>query len=272
MANVLVGQYVQGQSVFHTLDPRTKVMSIFSFMVAILFVDDVVGYVTAALIVAGAVVASRIPLRFFFKGLRPMLFFLLVLVMFHIVFSQGQQPLFTLGWFTVYVEGIKSGMEMLVRIVLLVVMASILTLTTKPLDLSFALAKLWQPLERLHLPVQQISLMVSLALRFIPTLLQEAEKIIEAQKARGATFADKNLFKRVYLYVPVLIPLIISSLQRAEQLTDAIDSRAYGTGAKRTTYRTLQYTRLDYMMLVLFAGFIVLLVGDSVLEAWFLRR
>ena len=260
ISNVIMGQYVQRDSIFHSLDPRTKLICIFIFMISIFWVHNFSSYVLAAMIVLACLLLSKIPFKFFINGLRPIFIILIFIFVFHLFSATGGEVIYKYGYLTLYQEGLTEGIKMVIRIILLVLITSLLTLTTKPLDLAHGLERILKPLEITKLPVEQFSLMISITLRFIPTLLSEAEKIIEAQKARGADFEHKNPVKRLYNYIPIIVPLLVASVKRAENLSYAIDARAYGNGRGRTKYQALKYNRTDYMAFSLFSLFFLLLI------------
>ncbi|MBK3495191.1 energy-coupling factor transporter transmembrane protein EcfT [Viridibacillus sp. YIM B01967] len=245
--NVLVGQFVETSSVFHRLDPRSKLISIFCIVIAFFLIDNAAGYLLAGLFVFGCITLSHIPWRIFLKGLKPILFILSFTIVYHILFTKGENLLFHYGILSIYIEGIISGSRLVVRIILLVLITSLLTLTTKPLELAYGFEVLCKPLKKLRFPVEQFSLMLAITLRFIPTIVMELDKIIEAQKARGVNFEDKSLMKKVLSYIPIIVPLLFTSINRAENLANAIDARAYGDGSGRTRYKTLRFETRDYI-------------------------
>ncbi|PSL46859.1 energy-coupling factor transport system permease protein [Salsuginibacillus halophilus] len=260
MGSVLIGQYIRGSSVIHLLDPRAKLISIFVLMFAILWIDTALGYAAAAVVTAAMLYIARIPFKTFLRSLRPMIIILSFLALAHAIVTPGTTPLFSFGWLSVYPEGIINAVEMVVRIILLVTIASILTLTTKPLEVTQGLEQLLSPLQRFKLPIEQFAFMASLTLRFIPTLLLEAEKIMEAQKARGVSFQQKNPWKRLKSYIPIMLPLLTSAVQRAGRLTDALEARGYQPGAKRTRSRQFVYKQLDYGAFTIFGAVSAMLV------------
>lgn len=261
---VLVGQYVETLSIFHRLDPRTKIVSIMILMLSFLMLETGTSYVVGTIFVFGILLMSRIPFRFFWQGLRPILFILLFTFLYNLVFTQGT-VLWSWSFIEVTVEGLHDGIRFVWRIILLILLASMLTLTTKPLDIAYGLEKLLAPLSKLGMPVEQFSLMIVIAIRFIPTIKQELDRILLAQKARGYDLTALSPPKRIFAYVPIIIPLLFTTIQRAEQMSYAIDARAYGNGKGRTSYRTLQFQFIDYqvggMTLLLGAILLVLKIG-----------
>ncbi|WP_136605324.1 energy-coupling factor transporter transmembrane component T family protein [Paenibacillus dokdonensis] len=262
MANtVLIGQYIETHSIFHRLDPRTKIISITMMMLSFLMLETSLSYLIATIFVIGFLMISKIPARVIWRGLKPILLILMFTFLYHVIFTKG-----TVIWSWLFVEiseeGLQNGTRFVWRIILLVLLASLLTLTTKPLTLAYGLEKLLSPLSKLHVPVEQFSLMIVIAIRFIPTIVQELERILLAQKARGFDMTTLPLAKRMLSYIPILVPLLFTTIQRAEQLTYAIDARAYGNGKGRTSYKQLKFQKMDYQagVIVMFFALTLLLL------------
>lgn len=259
--NVLIGQYVETHSAFHRMDPRTKLVSIFIIMLSFLMLETGISYVFASLFVFSMLMLSKISARVFWRGIKPLLFILMFTFLYNVMFTKGT-VIWSWSFIELTLEGLLNGIRFVWRIVLLVLLASILTFTTKPLTLSYGLEKLLSPLSKLNVPVEQFSLMIVIAIRFIPTIVQELDRILLAQKARGLDLADLPLPKRMLSYIPILVPLLFTTIQRAEQLTNAIDARAYGNGKRRTNYIQLKLLSLDYIAggIVIFFALILLLL------------
>lgn len=246
--SILIGQYVETQSLFHRLDPRTKIICIFVIMLSFLTLDSMTSYLFASFIIFIVLLLSNIPLSTFLKNLKPILFILSFTFVYHLMMTEG-----TIIWSWLFIditkEGIFQGIYFVWRILLLVLVASFLTLTTKPLSLAAGLETLLAPLAKLHVPVEQLSLMIVIAIRFIPTILEELHRILLAQKARGYDIRTLPFPKRMFAYIPILVPLLFTTIQRAEQLTFAIDARAYGNGKNRTHYIKLQFQKIDFQII-----------------------
>lgn len=253
--SILVGQYVETHSVLHRLDPRAKLVSMVILMLSFLMLETATSYVIATLFVFGILWLSKIPIRFVWRGLRPILFILMITFLYHVVFTKGT-ILWSWSFIEVTEEGLRGGMRLVWRIILLILLASLLTLTTKPLDLAYGLEKLLSPLAKLGVPVEQFSLMIVIAIRFIPTIKEELERILLAQKARGYDLTALSLRRRIFAYIPIIIPLLFTTIQRAEQLSYAIDARAYGNGKGRTSFKLLKLQYMDYLV-----GGIALILG-----------
>ncbi|WP_391206420.1 energy-coupling factor transporter transmembrane component T family protein [Psychrobacillus sp. L4] len=245
-STVLIGQYMETNSMYHRLDPRTKILCIFMIMLSFLTLETGTSYAVATLFVFGILFLSNVPFHVFGRGLKPLFFILMFTFLYNALLTKG-----TIIWswsiMDVTWEGLENGMRYVGRIILLILLASVLTLTTKPLDLARGLEKLLAPFSKLNVPVEQFSLMIVIAIRFIPTILQELDRILLAQKARGYDMSALSLPKRIYAYIPIIIPLLFTTIQRAEQLTYAIDARAYGKGKGRTQYKQLQFQKIDYI-------------------------
>lgn len=248
MANhVLIGQYVETHSLLHRLDPRTKLVGIFVIMLSFLLLKSLLSYVIATSFVAALLILSKIPAHLVWRGIKPIFFILSFTFIYHVIFTKGT-VIWSWSFFELTREGLQNGIRFVWRIVLLVLLASVLTFTTKPLTLAHGLEKLLSPLSKLNVPVEQFSLMIVIAIRFIPTIQEELERILLAQKARGLDIPSLSLPKRVKSYIPIVVPLLITTIQRAEQLTYAIDARAYGDGRGRIRYKQLEFRQIDYQV------------------------
>lgn len=246
--SVLIGQYFDTASIIHRLDPRSKIICIAVIMLSFITLETITSYIVATLLVLLLLRISNVPLTVFLKGLKPILFILSFTFLYHLFLTKGN---IILSWAFVHItsDGIIQGFHFVWRIILLVLVASFLTLTTKPLSLAVGLEKLLMPLSKLNIPVEQLSLMIVIAIRFIPTILQELDRILLAQRARGYDVRKLPVYKRLFAYIPMLIPLLFTIVQRAEQLTYAIDARAYGNGKDRTRYIKLQFQKIDYQII-----------------------
>lgn len=258
---VLIGQYIETHSVFHRLDPRIKLISLLILMLSFIGLHTGISYLIASVFVIGLVYLTRIPIVVFWRGLKPLWIILLFTFAYHLLFTQGH-IIWSWGWLEITTEGLQNGGRFVWRIVLLILLASILTLTTQPLTLAYGLQKLMSPLSKLNVPVEQFSLMIVIAIRFIPTILEELERILLAQKARGYDITTLRFPQRILAYIPILVPLLFTIVQRAEHLSDAIDARAYGNGKGRTSYRQLHLQSIDYIVIgiaIVFAVSLLLL-------------
>ncbi|NIK76852.1 energy-coupling factor transport system permease protein [Paenibacillus castaneae] len=265
MANaVVLGQYWETNSIIHLLDPRTKILGLIIIMLSFLMLDTFISYAVATLFLIGILLLTNIPFHVLGKSLKPILFILMFTFVYNVLFTKGN-VIWSWLFIEVTTEGLQIGIRFVWRLILLILLASILTLTTKPLSLADGLIKLLAPLSKLNVPVEQFSLMIVIAIRFIPTILQELDRILLAHKARGYDMISLSLPKRIFAYIPILIPLLFTLIQRAEQLSYAIDARAYGNGKGRTTYKQLKFAQIDLqaggIVIVLTASLLLLKIG-----------
>lgn len=254
--NIVFGEYINKKSILHHLDPRIKLIGSFSFIFSFLFVDSFLGYFIAGLLVMLLTLLSKIPLYQFLKSLKYLLYILIFSAIFHIISQQNGKIIFQFGKYAIYESGLISAYKMLFKIVFLLIFSSLLTLTTKPFDIALALETLLKPLKKLGLPIQDFSIMLSITLRFIPTVLQEVNTIKMAQQARGENFDTKNPFKKLYQYSMILFPLLVSVIQKVEHLTLAMEARAYSSGMERNNFYKLKLKKIDYI-----AGVIIFLIS-----------
>ncbi|NGQ97216.1 energy-coupling factor transporter transmembrane protein EcfT [Brevibacillus sp. SYP-B805] len=258
--NVAIGQYVPGDSFVHRLDPRSKLLFVVFFALLVFLANNPLTYAILLLFLAIAVAASQIPASFLVNGLKPVWFILLFTVLLHLLMTKGGTVLFRWGWLSIEEEGVRQAIYVSLRLGLLVLGGSLLTLTTSPIDLTDGMERLFSPLKRVGVPVHEIALMLSIALRFIPTLLEETDKIMKAQMARGADLETGHMLKRAKNIIPVVIPLFISAFRRAEELALAMEARGYRGGEGRTRLRQLAFSWRDGVLAGL-AVVMVLLLG-----------
>lgn len=254
--DVTFGQYYPVQSFVHRLDPRLKLLLLIAYIVMIFVADSFYSLALCALLLIIAVIASRVPFGSVLRSVKGIIFLLLFTSVLNIFFHTGERLLWHWGIINIYEEGLIFAAFLMVRLFLLVMGSAILTLTTTPVALTDGFESLLFPLTLIKIPVHVLALIMSIALRFIPTLIDETNRIISAQKARGADFESGNIFKRIKAIIPVLIPLIISAFRRAEELGDAMDARCYSSDTKRTKYKKLRFGWRDAIG-VLFAGILI---------------
>ncbi len=259
MDRLILGQYVPGDSFVHKLDPRTKLISSVWFIMLIFLASGFTSYGLLAAVVLTAAYTSEIPISYYINGLKPLTFLILITVLLQLFFSPGDVILFELGWLQITQEGLINAIKIIIRFVLIIFMSTILTLTTTPLEIADGIEYLLNPLKRFKIPVQEIALVLSIALRFVPTLVQETEKIMNAQKSRGVDFNDGSVIERMKKIVPLLIPLFISSIDRADQLATAMTARGYQGGEHRSKLRELLWSPIDYLTFGLFTILTIIL-------------
>jgi len=251
MDKLIMGRFIPGNSLIHRLDPRTKLISTFYFILIIFLANNWQSYLLLALTAVLAIYLSKIPRGFFIRGLRPMLMLILFTVVLQVFFTTGGRVLVNLGPLSITQWGLINGAFIFARFVLIIFVSTLLTLTTSPLSLSDALENILRPLNAVKFPVHELSLMLSIALRFVPTLMDETEKIMNAQRARGVDFGAGNLIQKMKAIVPLLIPLFVSSFKRADDLSDAMEARGYQGGEGRTRYRKLDWQLRDTLTIIL---------------------
>jgi len=249
---VTIGQYIPRDSPVHRLDPRTKIAAVTILTVAIFVVRDFAGYGLLTLFLLGVVLVSRIPVGYLLRGLRPVLFLLLLTVVLNTFFSGIREGtvVFKLGPLIATREGVIRALFIGYRLVGLVLATSLLTFTTSPMELTDGIERILRPFRRLGVPAHELAMMMTIALRFIPTLLEETEKIIKAQMARGAEFERGNILRRARALVPVLVPLFVSAFRRADELALAMEARCYRGGEHRTRMKQLRFAARDAFALV----------------------
>lgn len=260
LTDITLGQYFPGKSPLHVLDSRTKIINTVLFITAVFFADNYVSYgiVTAFTLVLSLMTA--IPLKMILKSVRPLWVIILLTVIVH-VFNTPGQVAFHLGPFMATEEGIRQGVFMSLRLMLLIIVSSILTFTTSPIALTDGLERLMQPFKRVGLPAHELAMMMTIALRFIPTLLEETDRIMKAQIARGADFSSGNIIKRAKNMVPLLVPLFVSAFRRADDLATAMEARCYRGGENRTRMKELKMTKKDSVAFCVVTMLLLLLAG-----------
>ena len=244
LKDITLGQFFPGNSFIHRLDPRTKLMAVMTYIVALFLCKNYASYGLALLFLVTAVAFSRIRLKALFKGLRTLLIIIIFTAAINMFYTPGE-PLVEFWVLTITKEGIRNAFFLVLRIIMLISGTFLLTYTTSPIDLTDGLESLLSPLKKLRFPVHELAMMMSIALRFIPTLIEETDKIMSAQKARGADFETGNLFNRAKALIPILIPLFISAFRRAEELATAMEARCYHGGKGRTKMKQLRYHSID---------------------------
>ncbi|MBQ2775867.1 MAG: energy-coupling factor transporter transmembrane protein EcfT [Peptococcaceae bacterium] len=244
LGDITIGQYYPADSVLHKLDPRTKILAILVYMVSLFIVNNFYGLLGMMAISILVVTVSKVPIKYFFRGLKMIIFIVLLTVALQMFMTPGE-VIWQWSFLKITKEGIRQAVFMGTRLVLLISITSILTLTTTPIALTDGIERLLKPFQRIGVPAHELAMMMSIALRFIPTLVEETDKIMKAQAARGANFDTGNLIEKVKALVPLLVPLFLSAFQRADELAIAMEARCYHGGTNRTRLKALQYTRKD---------------------------
>ena len=262
LKDITLGQYFPGESVIHRLDPRTKLLLLIAYIVALFTAGDWISYAVVFSFLAAAIAISRIPLKSIVRGMKPLVVILIFTGILNLFFTGGEKVLVEFWGIAITQEGVLRAVFMVLRILLLITCTFLLTYTTSPIALTDGLESLLNPLKVIRLPVHELSMMMCIALRFIPTLIEETDKIMSAQKARGADFESGNLLQRVKALIPILVPLFISAFRRADELATAMECRCYQGGEGRTKMKLLRYSYFD---LVAFCVGAVLIAGVMVL-------
>ena len=265
--DITIGQYYPADSVIHKLDPRTKLVGTIGFIVSVFLFHTFAGYAVATIFLAGMILLSKVPVKFIFKGLKTIFMLLLITIFFNMILTPGE-VVWKLGFIKVTKEGLVLAGTMAIRLVYLVIGSSIMTLTTTPNQLTDGLERLLRPLNKLHVPVHEIAMMMSIALRFIPILTEELEKIMKAQTARGIDFESGGLLKRVKSMVPIIVPLFVAAIRRANDLAMAMESRCYHGGVGRTKLKPLKYEKRDKIAYIVLFVFLAVMIYLSFFSPW----
>ena len=245
LRDVTIGQYLPGDSLLHRLDPRSKINGVLFFMISLFVINNMVGYWLMVICSIALILLSRIPLKYFLKGIKPLLLIIILTVILQALMTPGE-IIWQWKFLHVTKEGLIQALFMGTRLVLLVSITSLLTLTTTPIVLTEGIEKMLNPFKVIGVPAHELAMMMTIALRFIPTLIEETDKIMKAQAARGADFESGNLIKRVNALIPILVPLFLSALKRAEDLATAMEARGYHGGEGRTRLKELHFAGKDY--------------------------
>ena len=267
LKDITLGQYFPGDTLAHKLDPRTKLLVTVLYIVALFTAKSYFAYGLLVLTLVVAVRISRVSVKALFKGLKPVLFIIAFTAVLNLFYTPGRE-IWHFWIFRMTIEGVRAAVTMMLRITLLIMGTFLLTYTTSPIRLTDGLENLLNPLKAIKLPVHELAMMMSIALRFIPTLIEETDKIMKAQMARGADFEDGNLIQKAKSMVPLLIPLFVSAFRRADDLAMAMEARCYSGGEGRTKMKPLRYQGTDRKAYVILIAFLVLVIVARVLLRW----
>lgn len=267
LRDITLGQYYQTDSVIHRLDPRVKLAGTLIFIISLFCINNFCGYLCAAVFLAVVIRLSHVPFRFMIKGMRTILILLLITVLFNLFLTPGEAVV-SFWKLQITKEGIRVAAFMAIRLTMLIIGSSVMTLTTTPNNLTDGMEKAMRPLKIFHLPVHEVAMMMSIALRFIPILLEETDKIMKAQIARGADFESGNIIKKAKAMVPLLVPLFISAFRRANDLAMAMEARCYHGGEGRTKMKPLIYKKRDYISYVVLLFYLAACIAVGVFVPW----
>ena len=259
LKDITLGQYYPAESVIHRLDPRVKLVVTLAFILSLFLATKVPGYLLAGLFLCLWAGLSRVPVTFMLRGMKAIFFLLLLTVVFNLFLTPGE-AIFTWHRLVITKEGVRVASLMAIRLVFLIIGGTVMTLTTTPNQLTDGMEALMRPLKKIRFPVHEVAMMMSIALRFIPILMEETDKIMKAQMARGADFESGGIVRRAKALVPLLVPLFVSAFRRAGDLAMAMEARCYHGGDGRTKLKPLRYERRDYLAYALLIGYLVLMV------------
>jgi energy-coupling factor transport system permease protein len=265
MTRITIGQYYPADSIIHRLDPRVKLTGVMAYIIVLFFVSNFLGYLTALAFVCLITCFSKVPPKLMIRGLRAVLFILIFAASLNIFLTAGETVFFSFYFIRITQEGLIQAGKMASRLILLIVGSSILTLTTSPIQLTDAIEYLLKPLKRIKVPAHEIAMMMTIALRMIPTLADETDKIIKAQKARGADFETGGVIKRAKSLIPILVPLFVSAFRRADELATAMDARCYRGDMNRTRMKVMKINANDKIAFIVIIGFALLLLATRFL-------
>lgn len=251
MFNLVIGQYVPMESYVHRLDPRSKLIGVFLFVIIVFLANNWLANLLLIVFCVAGILSSRISISFIFRGLKSILIIVLLTFFLNLFFTVGGRSLFSFGWIHIYQNGLIQSVLITNRILVIIIVTTLLTLTTSPMEITDGMESLLSPFKRIKLPVHEFALMMSISLRFIPTLLEETEKIIKAQAARGSDFTTGSLKSRMKAVVPLLVPLFVSAFKRAEDLAMAMEARGYHGDIGRTRLHKLVWKWQDSVLMII---------------------
>ena len=259
LKDITLGQYFPGNTVLHRMDPRTKILLTVFYIAALFLCKHLPSYLVLMAVLAAAVAVSRVGIRAVVRGMKPIVVIIVITGVLNLFYTPGRE-IWRWGFLKITVEGVWTAIYMILRIAMLITCTFLLTYTTSPILLTDGLEKLMAPLKKLKVPVHELAMMMSIALRFIPTLIEETDKIMSAQKARGADFDSGNLIQKAQALIPLLVPLFISAFRRADELAVAMECRCYHGGEGRTRMRVLRFRSFDFIGLAIGAALVVLVL------------
>lgn len=262
--DITIGQYFAGNSVIHRLDPRVKIIATLLFIIELFIVDNFLGFAVAGLCLGIVIVVSGVPFGYIVRGLKPVIIILLFTFTLNMFMIDGH-ILWQWGFLKITTEGLRTAVFMAIRLILLIIGSSMLTLCTRPLSLTDGIERLLSPFKRIGVPAHEIAMMMTIALRFIPTLLEETDKIMKAQQARGADFETGSLIHRAKSLIPILVPLFVSAFRIAQDLAMAMEARCYRGGEHRTRMHEMKFKGRDYVACVLLALFLAVIIIESIM-------
>ena len=262
LRDITLGQYYPGKSCIHRLDARIKIIATLMFIVELFIVDNFIGFLIAAIALGVVIAVSKVPVGYIIRGLKPIMVILIFTFALNMFMVDGR-ILWQWGFLKITAEGLEIAVFMAIRLILLLMGSSMLTLCTRPIALTDGIERLLSPFEKVGLPAHDIAMMMTIALRFIPTLLEEADKIMKAQQARGADFESGNIMQRAKSLIPILVPLFVSSFRIAQELAMAMEARCYRGGKNRTRMNEMKLRKRDYIAIVFLIAFLAIIIVES---------
>ena len=269
--DITIGQYYPAKSILHRLDPRVKIVCTLLYLISLFLFRNLAGYLVATVFLVGIIRMSKVPFSYIVKGLKPIVLLLLITVLFNLFLTRSGEVLWQWWIFTITAGGLNTAVYMGIRLIYLIIGSSLMTFTTTPNALTDGIEELLGPLKKIHVPVHEVAMMMSIALRFIPILLEETDKIMKAQIARGADLESGNIIQRAKSMIPILVPLFVSAFRRANDLAMAMESRCYRGGEGRTKMKPLRYHKRDYIAYIVVIIYViaVFVIGRYVsLRVW----
>ena len=251
MNNIALGRYMPLNSIVNRMDPRSKILIMLMIMIAVFIPAGILGYAFIGAFIILSLILSKLSLGYALKAMKPMAFMMIFLLVINVLLIKTGVPIFEWGWFSIYSDAIHQTLYIVIRLMLMIIVTTILTATTKPLDLTLGIEKLLQPFEKVGLPAHIIAMMISIALRFIPTLIEETQRIMNAQASRGVDLENGKMKEKIMAILALIVPLFVSAFDRADQLANAMEARGYDPQRTRTRYKTLKMHTTDYIGLVL---------------------
>lgn len=255
--DITIGQYYPAKSVLHRLDPRVKLVSTLLYLISLFLFKSIPGYIVATVFLVAVIRLSKVPFSYIVKGLKPIVMLLMITVLFNLFLTRDGEVLFHAWIFTITEGGLRTAVYMAIRLIYLIIGSSLMTFTTTPNELTDGIEKLLHPLNKIRVPVHEVAMMMSIALRFIPILLEETDKIMKAQIARGADLESGNIIQRAKNMIPILVPLFVSAFRRANDLAMAMEARYYRGGEGRTKMKPLKYQSRDRMAYIVVVAYVV---------------
>lgn len=269
--DITIGQYYPAKSILHRLDPRVKLVSTLLYLVSLFLFRSIAGYLVATLFLIGIIRLSRVPFGYIVKGLKPVIMLLMITVVFNLFLKKEGEVLVYIWRLSITTAGLRNAVYMAIRLIYLIIGSSLMTFTTTPNELTDGIEALLNPLNKIRVPVHEVAMMMSIALRFIPILLEETDKIMKAQQARGADFESGNIIQRAKAMIPILVPLFVSAFRRAYDLAMAMEARCYRGGEGRTKMKPLRYKGRDraaYVMIAVYVAAVVAIGRYVPLKIW----